>query len=282
MYLVNSWQSYGEWAEPSDVNQFSIKDFIFPHTEESTAYTSYVMGHMAEIAQYLGYTEDSKLYTKYAEGCKKAYQELVEKPDFSLYTTRQAKLVRPLYMNLLNEEQTIFAKTLLLKALEAYNWRLGTGFLSTPFILDVLMDIDTEYAYRLLENEECPGWLFMPKCGATTIWEAWEGNSTPDKGIASLNHYSKGAVCEWIFSVMCGIKVDKENHFIIVPVPGGTIDYAETEYKSIYGTVKVRWEKNGDSITYNIIIPANTTADIQLPDGTKQTVGAGEYMLEKR
>jgi alpha-L-rhamnosidase len=180
-------------------------------------------------------------------------------------------------MNLLNEKQTAFAKTQLIKALEAYNWRLGTGFLSTPFILDVLQDIDTEYAYRLLENEECPGWLFMPKNGATTVWEAWEGNSTPDKGIASLNHYSKGAVCEWIFSVMCGIKVAKKNHFIIAPVPGGTIKHAETEYNSIYGTVKVRWEKKENKILYSITIPANTTANIHLPDGTAQTVGAGKY-----
>jgi alpha-L-rhamnosidase len=206
----------------------------------------------------------------------------MEKADYTLNTTHQAKLVRPLYINLLNEEQAVFAKEQLLKALDCYNWCLKTGFLFTPFILDVFQDIDTEYAYRLLENEECPGWLFMPKNGATTIWEAWEGNSTPDKGIASLNHYSKGAVCEWIFSVMCGIKVAKENHFIISPVPGGTFDYAATEYKSIYGTVKVRWEKKENKTLYSITIPANTTADIQLPDGTKQTVGAGEYRLETR
>ncbi|MCK9320023.1 alpha-L-rhamnosidase C-terminal domain-containing protein, partial [Methanoculleus sp.] len=61
------------------------------------------------------------------------------------------------------------------------------------------------------------------------------------------------------------------------PVPGGTIDHAETEYKSIYGTVKVRWEKKDNTTTYTITIPANTTADIQLPDGTKKIVGAGEY-----
>ena len=34
-----------------------------------------------------------------------------------------------------------------------------------------------EAAYRLLENEEMPGWLFMPKNGATTAWESWEGPS---------------------------------------------------------------------------------------------------------
>lgn len=72
-------------------------------------------------------------------------------------------------MNLLDENSTEFAKKRLVKALDNYGWRLGTGFLSTPFILDVLADINIDYAYKLLENEEMPGWLFMPKNGATTI-----------------------------------------------------------------------------------------------------------------
>ena len=60
----------------------------------------------------------------------------------------------------------------------------------------------------------------MPKNGATTIWESWEGTQAQG-GIASLNHYSKGAVCEWLFKTMCGIRSDGENHFIIAPKPGG-------------------------------------------------------------
>ena len=59
--------------------------------------------------------------------------------------------------------------------LHGYKWRLGTGFLSTPLILYVLADMDIKYAYRLLENEGIPGWLSMPRYGATTIWESWEG-----------------------------------------------------------------------------------------------------------
>ena len=79
-------------------------------------------------------------------------------------------------MGLLTPEQEAFARKRLIAALDHYGWRLGTGFLSTPMILDVLAGLDISYAYRLLENEEMPGWLFMPKSGATTIWEAWEGN----------------------------------------------------------------------------------------------------------
>ncbi len=275
-YAVNAGQSYGEWAEPADVYPNKWTDMVAPHPEVSTAYTSYIMSLMAEIAEYLGKTEDAKLYKKYADKVKLAYQALVETKDYSLDTDRQAQLVRPLYFNLLNKEQAAFAKGRLIKALENYGWRIGTGFLSTSFILYVLADIDVKYAYKLLENEEMPGWLFMPKMGATTIWESWEGTAAQG-GIASLNHYSKGAVCEWLFNSMCGIKVTGDNHFTIVPTPGGNFSYANAEYKSVFGIVKSGWKKTKDGYTYEIEIPSNTTAEIILPDGKQESVSAGRY-----
>lgn len=278
-YAVNCGQSYGEWAEPNDVCAFKWYDFAAPHPEESTAYTYFTLKRVLEIAEILGKPKDKQLekIKRYSDGAKRAYQELVTKKKSSLDTDRQAKLVRPLYMGLLTEEQTEFAKKRLVKAMENYGWRLGTGFLSTPFILEVLAGLDVEYAYKLLENEEMPGWLYMPKNGATTIWESWEGDSTPDAGIASLNHYSKGAVCEWLIGSMCGIKVAGKNHFTIVPMPGGKETYAKAEYDSVYGKVSCGWEKKDGKATYTVKIPANTTADIILLDGRIQTVSTGEY-----
>ena len=276
-YAVNAGQSYGEWAEPSDVKAFVWTDFAEPHPEESTAYTAWVLGVMAEICEILGETEPVAMLRKYSDGAKKAYQEMVSTKKFSLDTDRQAKLVRPLYMGLLNEEQTAFAKERLIKALDNYDWRLGTGFLSTPLILYVLADMDIEYAYRLLENEEIPGWLSMPKNGATTIWEDWEGPNTTQGGIASLNHYSKGAACEWLFDTCCGIRVDGENHFTIAPRPGGHLIHAEASYNSVYGEVRSAWEHKDGKTTYTILIPANCEATITLPNGTTETVRAGRH-----
>ena len=278
-YLANRGQSYGEWAEPADVRRFEIKDFVFPHPEESTAYTCYVMEHMEEIAEHLGKHDDAAQYRRYADGCRRAYQELVEKKKFTLDTDRQAKLVRPLYMHLLDEKQRDYAEKRLLEAMEHYGWRLGTGFLSTPFILDVLAEMDIEYAYLLLENEEMPGWLFMPKNGATTIWESWEGTKAQG-GIASLNHYSKGAVCEWLFKTMCGIRVDGENHFTIAPRPGGHFTYAKARYDSVYGTVESSWHKKDGTLTFDITVPTNCTAEIILPNEETKTVCSGRYCME--
>lgn len=275
-YAVNAGQSYGEWAEPADVHPNHWTDMVAPHPEESTAYTAYVLGLMAEIAAELGKAEDEAYFRRYSEGCKRAYQALAEKPDYTLDTDRQARLVRPLAFGLLDETQTQFAEKRLIQALEHYNWRLGTGFLSTPLILDVLARIDIEAAYRLLENEEMPGWLFMPKNGASTIWESWEGTHAQG-GIASLNHYSKGAVCEWLFMTMCGIRVDGENHFTIAPRPGGHFTYARASYDSVYGRVECGWKKENGTWSFDIAVPANCTAEIILPETAPHKVSAGIY-----
>ncbi len=277
-FAVNAGQSYGEWAEPADVHPNKWTDMVYPHPEESTAYTAYVLGLMAEIAEELGKLEDSALFRRYSEGCKKAYQAMAEKESFTLDTDRQARLVRPLSFGLLDEKQSEFAKKRLIQALEHYGWRLGTGFLSTPLILDVLSDIDIEAAYRLLENEEMPGWLAMPKNGATTVWESWEGTHAQG-GIASLNHYSKGAVCQWLFKTMCGIRVDGENHFIIAPRPGGHFAYAKASYTSIYGRVESGWEAADEGYLLTVVIPANTSADILLPNGRRETVCSGTHQF---
>ena len=264
--ISNYGQSYGEWAEPSDVCAFAISDFINPHPEETTAYLVYMLEHMAEIAELLGKVKDKELYLKKANLVREGYQKLIETDKYNYDTDRQAKLVRPLYLNLLNERQKAFAKKRLLLALENYGWRLGTGFLSTPFILYVLADMDVEYAYRLLENEQMPGWLFMPKMGANTIWESWEGTEAQG-GIGSLNHYSKGAVCEWLFGEMCGIKVAENNTYIVAPKVGGSIAHTSCEYNGIYGKVKSEWKREGDKTTYTISVPSNTTVKAILPDG---------------
>ena len=282
-FFVNTGQSYGEWAEPADVDGgFHWQDFVAPHPEVSTAYTAWVMRIMSEIAGRLGHEEDAKEFRRFAEGCKKAYRELVSGGKYTLDTDRQAQLVRPLYLELLDEEQTEFAKKRLIEALEHYGWRLGTGFLSTPLILYVLADINIECAYRLLENEEIPGWLSMPKNGASTIWEAWEGPDSVSGGIGSLNHYSKGAVVEWLFTTMCGIRVDGENHFTVAPCPGGSLTYAEADYNSVFGRIESRWEKKEGRLVFTVTVPANCTAAVKLPDGSvyTQTAGTQEYIIE--
>ena len=275
-YLLNAGQSYGEWAEPEDVHPMTWKDCAVPHPEVATAYASYTFRLMREIAKELGKPDDARLFGQKADETRAAYNALADTGAFSLDTDRQARLVRALYFDLLDAEHKQYAQKRLLEALEHYGWRVGTGFLSTPLILFVLESIDPEAAYRLLENEAMPGWLFMPKMGATTIWEAWEGTETKQGGIASLDHYSKGAVCEWIFARMGGIRIAGENLFEIAPCIGGHVSRASLTYQSQYGLVSCAWERRGDAVEYILSVPVNTRAHF-LASGLDQMLPAGVH-----
>ena len=115
------------------------------------------------------------------------------------------------------------------------------------------------------------------KAGANTIWEAWEGPNSTSGGIGSLNHYSKGAVVEWLFGEMCGIRVEGENRFTIAPKPGGSFTFAKAGYNSVYGMVECGWQKTDDGYTFTVTVPANTTATFVLPDGSRQALLPGTH-----
>jgi len=256
----------GEWLEPEE-----FRDKVYgakaKHPEECTAYLYYSMTAISRIARLLG--KSAKAYDDCAQGAKKAYLRFAE-----LDTDRQAKLVRPLALGLLEGETKAKAQQRLKKAVENYRYRVGTGFLSTLFLLPVLTEAgETDAAYKMLENTEKPGWLGEVLDGATTIWENWEGD-------LSQNHYSPGAVCQWLFDTCAGIQVDCENHFVIAPIPGGTLTHAEASYTSPYGKIVSTWKIENDKTYFTFEIPANCTADIQLPDGRKESVNAGRYIYE--
>ena len=105
-----------------------------------------------------------------------------------------------------------------------------------------------------------------------------ESPNSTSGGIGSLNHYSKGAVCEWLFKEMCGIHVDGENHFVIAPLPGGRFSFAEASYNSVYGSVSSGWKHEENRTIYTITIPANCSADVVLPSGRTDTVSAGTHV----
>lgn len=272
-YVYEKGFHLGEWLEPEEFRDNISVGTKLLHTEICTAYLSYTMSHMAAIARALGKTGDEAVFSEYAEGAKKAYDYLFLHNSV-IDTDLQAKLVRPLALGLLEGEKKEAVQLRLVKAVENRSYRIGTGFLSTPFVLKTITEAGrADIAYKMLENTKAPSWLAEVKAGATTVWEDWEGK-------ASRNHYSPGAVCEWLFDTAAGITVDGENHFRIAPVPGGTFTFVKAEYASLYGTVRAAWEKTETGFRLEVTIPPNTTAAIQLPNGESRAAGAGIYTFD--
>lgn len=161
------------------------------------------------------------------------------------------------------------------------NYTVGTGFLSTPFLLQTLCTYGyTDTAYRMLENTQAPGWLAMTVQGATTVWEQYIGYTPNGHPLnMSFNHYSPGSMCAFLFDTVCGIRIDGKNHFRIAPLPGGSVTEAAASYASPYGVVSSRWKRKRKEIQFTLDIPSNTTADVFLPNDEHYLVSAGTHVF---
>lgn len=281
VYIPESGAHWGEWCvpqsqEPSDENP--MISLIKPKQEVTCAYTHYSMRMLKEMLGALGMHKEADECREYEEGSRMAYHvHWVE--DGHINTGHMAELVRPIALGLLTKEEAKDTAAKLNEMVVSRNYKVGTGFLSTPFLLQILARYDyTESAYNMLENTEAPGWLAMVKQGATTVWEEYEcydENGSPKPH--SMNHYSAGAMCSFLFDTVCGIQVAGENKVEIAPLPGGSLTYASAERMTAYGLVKSAWRREGDRIKYSFEIPANVSADIKLPDERRFTLDAGNY-----
>ena len=152
---------------------------------------------------------------------------------------------------------------------------LMTGFIGTAWISKALSDAGlTDLAYKLLENEQFPSWLYPVNQGATTIWERLNGYTAENgfggnNGMNSFNHYSFGAIGQWLMAYSLGIQRDKPGfqHFILQPEPDptGKMIWAKGMYDSQYGPISSSWKLAKGIFFYKTSVPANTSATLFLP-----------------
>ena len=128
----------------------------------------------------------------------------------------QTGYVLALYMRLVPESLRAAAANRLVQKLQENGWRLGTGFLGTPYLLAVLADTGhADVAYRLLLSTEYPSWGYLVTHGATTMWERWNGDKMRgDPSMNSYNHYAYGAVADWIYRYAAGIDADARRRWL--------------------------------------------------------------------
>ena len=276
-YTIETGVDYGEWCEPDVESTMAMRT---PQGKVATAYFSYSGRLLADIAQILGHEDEADHYRNTAEKAKEAFR-FIATEDGKIKSDRQADYVRAISFDLLNEKEKSQAAAELNQLVIRNDYHLNTGFLSTPSLCPVLAEYGyLETAYRLLLQDTMPGWLYAVKKGATTIWENWDGINEKGEVKNSLNHYSYGAVCGWLFEGVCGIHL-QDNHITIQPVPGKTLQYAKAVYKSPVGEIISGWKYEQDMVVYEIQIPPNTEAKLILPDKEEQMLTAGLNTIRK-
>ncbi len=277
-YIIDTGYHWGEWLEPGHVMALdAVRNFFFPDAEVATAYYGYVSKLMSDIAAILGKSTDAERYGALSENIKTAYRYTFTN-DGLVQSRRQCRYVRPVALDLLPEADKVKNVARLNQMVIDNDYKIGTGFLTTPFILPVLTDYGyVETAYKMVENRERPGWLYEVDHGATTIWENWNG--IDDKGVPtnSFNHYAFGAVTGWFFSRVAGITplAAGFKRVQIKPVPGGSLTHADCRYQSASGLIISSWKRAGDDFSLSIEVPVET--HIHLPDGAMYQVSPGQY-----
>ena len=162
----------------------------------------------------------------------------------------------------------------LVSNIESYGNHLTTGFLGTPYLCNVLTRFGfTSMAYKLLLQEKYPSWLYPVKMGATTIWERWDGQK-PDSsfqsvGMNSFNHYSYGAIGDWMYRQMVGLDTYEDGvgykHSKVQPHIGGGFTSAAASLDTYYGKLSSSWKLQADEIDMEVNIPANTISSVFIP-----------------
>ena len=275
-YTMDTGFHFGEWLEPDIDSTTAMRKNISEGVPAlATAYYYLSAKLISEAAEILGKTEDCRKYAKIAEMAGKAWR-FTATTDGVINSDRQADYVRPLAFGLLDGAEAEKCAEKLNEMVIANGCRLNTGFLSTPHILKALADYGyTETAYRLLLQDTCPSWLYAVGKGATTIWETWDGVREDGTVHDSLNHYSYGAVCGWLFNGMCGINYSK-GKLVIEPHPNPLLQYAEAEWKSPDGTIKSGFKYENGKAVITVRVPEGLQALVKMPDGRSYEAVSGE------
>ena len=278
--LWNTGFHFGDWLfyRPEDDNdgksavtdKYLIAQCFYAHSTQL----------LINAATVLNKKEDMALYTAQLSRIKAAFMKEYVSPNGRLISGTQTAYTLALNFDMLPENLRQQAAKRLVDNIESYGNHLTTGFLGTPYLCHVLTRFGfTNVSYKLLLQEKYPSWLYPVKMGATTIWERWDGQK-PDSsfqsvGMNSFNHYSYGAIGDWMYRQMVGLDTYEDGagykHSKVQPHIGGGFTNASASLDTYYGKLSSGWKLQGEDIYLDVIIPANTTSSVFIPtkDATK-------------
>ena len=282
---------FGDWVAP-DVPKMSQWQGRSKYT--ATASLCNTSGRLAKIARLLGKDEDAAKYETLSAKVADAYCSILTDGSGKAKDEFQTAYVLPLYLNMFPENVKAKAAENLVKLVEKNDYKIGTGFPGTPYILFALADSGhADTAFKMLLNTQCPSWLYEVRVGATTVWERWDGldenGECPigDDGtdqMISYNHYASGAVGAFLYRRVLGVEPVLPGYklFKFAPLVGGGLTEADGTVGTPYGEIKAAWHIENGEMTAEITVPMGTACTVTLPGGVEQNLSSGSYTLTAR
>jgi alpha-L-rhamnosidase len=224
---------------------------------------------LAKAAKILGNEADYQTYTALAEKIKNAFNAKYLDKATGIYGKGvQTELSVPLFWGLVPTEMKAKVAENLAKKVEADGFHLDVGLLGQKAILNALTENGyAEVAYKVAAQETYPSWGWWIANGATTLYENWNIQAESD---ISLNHIMFGEIGAWIYKGLGGIRPDAAQpgfkNVILEPHFVAGMEHFEAIHHSPFGEIISSWKREGRGISYKIVIPANSTATVKLPD----------------
>ena len=290
-YIWKLLHHYGDWCAPG----IGLWAWMGRGKWTATACMSHSSKILSQIAELLGEKEDAVYYRNLSEKTAEAYRDLLMEKDCTVKKEFQTAYVLPLYYGMLSKEDKKKTAAHLARIVRENDYHIATGFPGTPYILFALADNGYEEdAFKMLMTDTCPSWLYEMKVGGTTIWERWDalredgtcntGEDDGTGGMVSFNHFSYGAVGDFLYRRIAGIEMlsGGGKKVRIAPMVGGELTQARGVVNTAYGKFTSEWWITDGKFTLHVDIPCSTTAIVKLPGGKEVTLGSGSYTLEEK
>lgn len=309
-YPENSWTEVGPHGGFGD--WLALTEKHLAHDITASIYLAHSFRIMAEMSTALGETAAAARYQDLFEKSTAAFAAhyVAEDGRFTIDETAygdgkgyfegekgftghtQSAYASAIYFDVLPEDLANKAAGHLVDLVEAADRKPTSGILGIRQLLPALARIGrSDLAYDMLLDERYPGWGFQVANGATTIWERWN-SYTHEKGfngamnakMNSFNHYAFGAVGQFLFDEMAGIRPAAPGFSSIIIHPdfgNGAVRELSATYTSPHGPVRSSWEITDDEVTLEVDIPSGTTAKVFLPSAAGEArineIGAGHH-----
>ncbi len=273
-YIMNDISVLSDWGQETAGVQYMVPSQF---TITTTYY--YQLRIMAEMAKELGYADDAQGFNALADKVKVAFNEKYygQYKQGEYGRGQQSELAMPLYYGLVDEanEQAVAKK--LAERVAADNYKVKTGEVALkPLFMSLAKYGYNDIVWQMAKQTDCPSYGYWVVQGYTTTPEYW------DVGLFSQNHCMMDHIEEWFFSQVGGIQNGGTGfkHLLIQPYIPSDLTQMRTTTRTNYGEVSVAYTRTDDNITYDIVVPANTTATIVLPLRSGDTVSEGGLPLE--
>jgi alpha-L-rhamnosidase len=236
-----------------------------PVAQTSTAAYFLYSRILSQVAALLDRTDDSLHYANQAEAIRAAFNERFLDPGSGLYAKdSQTAQALPLALGLAPEDRRSLILEQLVQSISGSRKNhVSAGIVGVLYLFHALMENGRDdLAWAMLSQEDYPGWLHMLNEGATSIWEAWNGE-------ASLNHPTFGCVGFWFYQGLGGIRpatvAPGFKRMLIKPALVGDLEWVKCAYASVHGKIESHWRRDKDTLLLEITIPANTRATVYIP-----------------